>query len=74
MLSSTIVIGFLKCWCDPLSHSWSTGRVDVLALCESTRSDVLQGIATFLAPRKHPDVSERLYLRIPDWLQLWLWY
>lgn len=31
-------------------QKWLGGRVQVLALCESTRADVLSGIASFLAP------------------------
>mgnify|MGYP002775668613 CR=1 FL=1 len=32
-------------------EKWLEGQVRVLALCESTRADVISGIAGFLAPR-----------------------
>ena len=32
-------------------EKWLVGQVRVLALCESTRADVISGIAGFLAPR-----------------------
>lgn len=37
-----------------LSHS----TVNVLAMCESTRSDVLQGISTFLSPQNFYQVNQ----------------
>lgn len=35
---------------------WLKGRVQVLALCESTRADVLSGIESFLKPLSHLQV------------------
>jgi DNA repair and recombination RAD54-like protein len=45
----------IKKW---LSHS----TINVLAMCESTRADVLQGISTFLSPQNFYQVNYLLLL------------